>query len=88
VTDSIEAQRILMWARDNRFLLTRVKVGAVEVDVAADLSLIPDRPPSIVDDRPSANPYETHGAAGLARLHRDEAKVGGGEASNTVEDED
>lgn len=85
---AMEARLLLLWAREHRFLLTRVIVGSVHIDVGADLSLMPDRPPSMVDDRPSANPYETHGAAGLERLRRDEASTGGGEASNTVEDDE
>ena len=79
--DDDRARALLLWAREQRFVLSRVRVGEVELEVAADLSLAPSAP-SLSSPRPEHDPYETFGGAALARLREQEAEA---ERSGSVE---
>lgn len=64
---SDEMREFLLWARRQRFALSRVKLGELEVDIAADLELAPSAP-SLATPAPSEDPYETFGGTVLAKL--------------------
>ena len=65
------AKRMLLWARSERIALSRVKVGDVEIDVAADLALAPSSP-SLANPRPAEDPSAKFGGEALARLREQE----------------
>jgi hypothetical protein len=80
------AKDILLWARGKRIALTRVKVGEVELDIAADLALAPTAP-SLTSPRPEADPYETFGGPQLAKLREQEAEDKRRGDSTVIEDD-
>lgn len=85
--DDERARAWLLWARGERFAISRVKVGDVELEIAADLSLMPSAP-SLASPRPENDPYETYGGPALQRLREQQAEEQDGGGVTVVEDDD
>ena len=67
-TDAIK--ELLMWARENRFALSSVKLGDCEISIAADLGLAPGNI-SLGNPREETDLIEKFGGNGLARLRQE-----------------
>lgn len=66
-SDDLRAQGFLLWARSEKIAISRLKLGDIEIDVAADLALAPSAP-SLANPRPTEDLYEVFGGEALKRL--------------------
>ena len=65
------AMELALWSRVNRLVLSRIKVGDVELDIAADLTLA-SQAPSIANPVSQADAYEQYGGPALRRILSEE----------------
>jgi hypothetical protein len=75
----------LHWSRENRFVLSRVKIGDVELNILADMAAS-STAPSLTSDRPSVDPYEVYGGAALQRLREQANEIVDSGDSTVIED--
>lgn len=84
--DAGKAAALLLWARRERFAVSRVRVGTVEVDVVADLSLATATPPKTTSSQ-ATDLMQQYGGEALKKLEERHAAEDG-EASRTTEEDD